>query len=378
MHSATRLSRSRRAFTLIELLVVIAIIAVLIALLLPAVQAAREAARRASCVNNLKQMGLAIHNYRSSIGTFPMLAITYGGPDCTDGSVDSPTAPKNSPRGYTLQVLILASMEQNNIYNAINFNVPAVGGVPTPLRGIFAGVNAGAINNTAFFSRIASYVCPSDSPQTPYTNKLLNPNNESFNGYQQTSYVPSVGTWNNMAYYAGCAGVGDNAEDPGNGAFDKETAYDDAAITDGTSNTIFMGEFSRFKNDPRPQANWYNRIGNFNYSATDSPVFTGATLCPQGGATTVPRINANLKIPCAAGAEIPAGNNDNSDYKNWLLNPPQYKELGQFGFRSQHPGGANFLFGDGSVRFLKESISQVTYMALGTRNSGEVVSADQY
>jgi prepilin-type N-terminal cleavage/methylation domain-containing protein len=119
----------RRGFTLIELLVVIAIIAVLIALLLPAVQAAREAARRASCVNNIKQMGLAIYNYESTNGSYPMLGVTYNlKTDCPANSTDSsPGNPTTNPRGFTLQVLILPNMEQGTIYNAINFNVLAVG-----------------------------------------------------------------------------------------------------------------------------------------------------------------------------------------------------------------------------------------------------------
>jgi len=365
----------RRGFTLIELLVVIAIIAVLIALLLPAVQAAREAARRASCVNNIKQMGLAIYNYESTNGSYPMLGVTYNlKTDCPANSTDSsPGNPTTNPRGFTLQVLILPNMEQGTIYNAINFNVLAVG---TGTKAPYVGINCGAINNTAFFTRIASYVCPSDSPQTPYTNKLTNPGGESFNGYEQTSYVPNVGTWNILAYYFGCGAS--KVEDIGNGPFDKYTAYSVASMSDGTSNTIFMGEFSRFKNDPSPQANWYNRIGNFLYSSADSPVYTGPTLRPQGGATTVPRINANLKIPCYYGNEIPDGTVDDSDYKGWLVDPPKYKELGQFGFRSQHPGGANFLMGDGSVKFLKDSISQNVYMGLGTRNGAEVIGADSY
>ena len=370
--------RNRSAFTLIELLVVIAIIAVLISLLLPAVQAAREAARRVQCVNNLKQIGLAVHSYRSTVGTFPMGSIQYGAVDCQDGTATSPTAPKNSARGYTMQVLMLPYLEQSVVYNSINFQVPAVGS-PANLLGVYSTVQAGWINNTAFFTRLNAYICPSDSMQTPYTNKAISEPNESYNGYQQTSYVQNVGTWNTIAYYAGCTGVGTNANDQGNGPFDGYTAYDDAAITDGLSNTIFMGEFSRFKNDPRPQANWYNWQTNTYYTSTSSPVFsTGRTLCPQGAATTVPRINAGLKIPCYYAAEIPDGNADNSDYKNWLLNPPHYKELGQFGFRSLHPGGASFLMGDGSVKFIKETINQTSYMALGTRAGGEIISADQF
>ena len=368
-------SRNRSAFTLIELLVVIAIIAVLIALLLPAVQAAREAARRAQCVNNLKQVGLALHNYRSSVGTFPLLAVSYGKMDCTAGEGADPV---NQDRNFSLQTLILAHMEQSAIYNAVNFSVAAMS---VPSYGYLSGVQCGQINNTAFFAQVSSYICPSDSVSQPYSNKLQNASAESYNGYMQTSYAPACGTWNIMMFYAGCQGAGGTAEYPGNGAFDKMTSYDEASVTDGTSNTIFFGEFSRYKNDPRRIMNEWTRTFLTYYTPGDSPVFTGNTLIQQGGACTVPRINAPMKIPMWFGDLPPgtdSGHGDFSDAKNWLLDVPKYREYGQLGFRSQHPGGANFLFGDGSVKFLKESINQQTYMALGTKNGGEVVSADQY
>jgi prepilin-type processing-associated H-X9-DG protein len=100
------------------------------------------------------------------------------------------------------------------------------------------------------------------------------------------------------------------------------------------------------------------------------------TTRPQGIAFEVPKINANLYLndfPL-----LPPGNAQNTDYKDWLLNIPLYKDFGQWGFRSQHPGGANFLFGDGSVKFLKETISLPIYEALGTRNQGEVISSGSF
>ena len=337
--------QNRSAFTLIELLVVIAIIAVLIALLLPAVQAAREAARRAQCTNSMKQIGLAMHNYESSNSVFPMGAIRA----TSDGL---------PARKFTAFAFILPYMELGNVGNAINFNLA--------YAGTYAGVSAGFSNSTGLNTKVASYVCPSDLPITPYTLA------ESSIAYSQTSYFPSGGTWNTVAYIAG-----PNAWDyyPGNGAFDTKTSYPIASFIDGTSNTILVGECSRYKNDPDRVFNQWTRYEFFGSS------FSANTSRPQGLAFEVPIINKPPKIDdypqTGPPGNLPAGTDDDSDYKNWTLNPV-YNNFGQWGFRSQHPGGANFLMTDGSVRFLKETISPAPYRALGTRNMGEVVSADQY
>ncbi len=336
--------QSTRGFTLIELLVVIAIIAVLIGLLLPAVQAAREAARRAQCVNNLKQIGLSMHNYESAIGSFPM-----------GGALYNPTSAstRGSIRSFTAFAMILPYMEQSNVGNSLNFNLRA------------AQDPGGRANWTGLITQVNSYVCPSDSPIMPFTQA------ESPNPYSQTSYFPSGGTWNTVAYYLGpeiWKGY------PGNGAFDSFTSYGIKAFTDGTSNTILVGECARYKNDPDRVFNQWSRWEFFGSS------FGSGTTRPQGLAFQVPRINAPPKIGdgrfTGPPSSLPAGTEDDSDYKNWLKDIPIYQEFGQWGFRSQHPGGANFVFADGSVKFLKETINLSAYRALGTRSSGEVVSGD--
>jgi len=339
----------RRGFTLIELLVVIAIIAVLIALLLPAVQAAREAARRAQCVNNMKQMGLALFNYESSHTSFPI-----GGAQNGPADVDC-NSPFHYNREWGAMALMLQFLEQGNVYNALNFSFRANSRFTAG-----SGFDAAAVNSTANLTRISTYVCPSDQPITwSYTGT---------NAYSQTSYFPSGGTWNTIAYYDG-PNCWNN--DAGNGAFDDSLAYRVAQFTDGTSNTIFAGEVSRFLIDKDTAFNQWNRFQYF--GSNQFPVYGR----PQGLAFEVPSINA----PAFDGA-LPPGTEypDDSDYKAWSLpgNAPAYKNYGAWGFRSFHPGGANFLMGDGSVKYIKNSINQFTFMALGTRNGDEVISSDAY
>ena len=319
----------RRGFTLIELLVVIAIIAVLIALLLPAVQAAREAARRAQCVNNLKQIGLAMHNYESAASIFPMGVMNY------DDNMTADIA-GNTRKAHSFFNYLLAYIEQGNIYNGVNFEVPA----------------AGLIQNTAFNLKVASYVCPSDSEIQRYTPA------ESTNGYYQVSYAGNAGTFDSFRYWMGA--TANPHEIKADGALSRGTAFRISDFTDGTSNTMSVIECSRFKNDTERVKNFGNRYGWW------STEITGVSR-PSILALTVPRPNANILVP-----DIPGTN------RYTLRDTPAAKEMGQFGFRSQHPGGLNAGFTDGSVRFIKDSINLTVYRGASTRDGGEVISADQY
>jgi len=353
---------------------VIAIIAVLVGLLLPAVQAARESGRKAQCVNNLKQIGLAMQNYESSQRSFPAGAIYYNAGDGGRNASEQCTG-IHEARNFGAFAMMLAQMEQVNAFNAINFKLAAGGSN----GGLWGGINVGAINSTGLGFRVSSYVCPTDTPQ--------NPNFIKTNPYSQTSYAPSGGTWNIVAYLAGpyC-----NNQDRGNGAFDDYGAYGASDMRDGLSNTIFVGETSRFANDPDPQFNQWSRTGYFQVSTTFDP--SGNTFRPQGFGFEVPRINAHMMAGDYPGGQgiggatgtpgpnsLPPGTNypDTSDYVAWLKDP-KYREYGQWGFRSLHPGGAHFLFGDGSVKFIKESVNATTYQALGTRNGKDIVSGDAY
>ena len=334
---------SRSGFTLIELLVVIAIIAVLIALLLPAVQAAREAARRAQCTNNLKQLGLSIANYESTNGSYPMGALYYA---------ETSTSDCNN-RTYSMFASLLPFVEKGTIYNAINYSFNA----------------SGLTNRTAMVTQVASFICPSDFPQTPFQIGRSN------NGYGQSSYAGNMGTKDIFRWYYGCPN--NPVTGPGNGPFVPDSAYKIQDVTDGTSNTIFVGETNRFKNDPDQIFQSWSRQAWFG-SANGGDRLNAL-------ANAVPKINA----PFTMGS--PANSPDTTYYFDWDYNPTQaYYTLGQYGFRSQHPGGANFLFGDGSVHYLKESIQMYgpvmangtlslgVYRQLATRNGGEVISSDAY
>ena len=342
-------SKCRPAFTLIELLVVIAIIAVLIALLLPAVQAAREAARRSQCVNNLKQMGVALQNYHDAIGVFPPAALMYAPYDI---GTNCASTGNGMSRSHGLFTYILPYVEQGNLYNAVNFSFSA-GSVSGSLQ---FGVLPGAVQFTAFSTVVNTYVCPSDSRLQPSNTVPY----DQGTAYTPGSYASNVGTLDTVHGNV-CPRYTES-----DGAFSRDYVYTTAAITDGTSNTLFLGEASRFLNDPEIYFNYWNRVAWVN-----SVVGLAGTSRAQGFATTAPRLNAGLLIPDPPTA---------SPSTAWLIpgTPGYAGEAGQFGFRSQHPGGANFLLGDGSVRFLKNAINLSVYRGLSTRAGGETLSADSY
>jgi prepilin-type N-terminal cleavage/methylation domain-containing protein/prepilin-type processing-associated H-X9-DG protein len=339
--------RFHRAFTLIELLVVIAIIAVLIALLLPAVQAAREAARRAQCVNNLKQIALATFNYESSTGAFPMGNTAYAA---------------NSL--YDAFDFILPFLEQGVDFNAYNFSWPA---------DMYPKTASAGPNVTAGTQKIAGYVCPSDMPASP-----ANPTQYTI-AVNQGSYGMSRGRLENIYFnwvnnagvatmYASTGGWGG-----GDGMFMPEGVVRVSDVTDGTSNTFLFGEMSRFKQDGANAWMWSNLTAAWG----DGSFFSGSVRI-TGGAFVIPALNSppdtvgTIFANCFANCVLPP---------DWITNAGPggpCNLLGQWAFRSFHPGGGNFAMTDGSVRFIKNSISLVVYRALGTRNLGEVISSDSY
>ena len=344
----------RSGFTLIELLVVIAIIAVLIALLLPAVQSAREAARRTQCVNNLKQIGLAAHNYISTNDMFPPSAVKGGW--------------AFTGNGMTWRAAILQQMELGNQFNAINFSLQL-------------NENPGPALLTVWYMTFNTFLCPSDadgqSPPgfVPYgdtgTYSVVSPPDPTRMYVPISNYMMSFGdnyaignltaTANPWETPYGTPAVPPTPQIGHDGFWGTNTnggqmrAFADyrdgrtatiASVTDGTSNTIFVGE-SLASEDPN------NEMWGFTGGAA------GVTV-PLNWKTNKP------KTACADG-----GSYGSSDWNCRFSYAAR-------GFKSRHPGGANFLFADGSVKFLKSSISRVTYAALGSRNGGEVVSSDAY
>ncbi len=352
------INRQRRAFTLIELLVVIAIIAVLIALLLPAVQAAREAARRIQCTNNLKQMGLAVHNYHSaqnvivtgrvfSIGTY-----ANGNGQCSgnvlNGCQDTPWF-----------VLLLPYYEQLTTSNAFNYSLgssgPLLGPSGLPL-GLFA-------NSTVTVSKLGMFQCPSDR-DTPYT---WPPPYNTVIPFPSTRGNYAV-NWGNTQYDQGLqttnlAGMTLPMPFP----LDKTISF--AAVTDGLSNTVFLGEVLKGSNYDIRGFVWSSNAsaGSFNTRFTPNG-FTDFYQSVNPGLKPSPGIATSDTMPngfCIPEAGLPCQN----------VNPFAYSFAGT---RSKHPGGVNVLFGDGSVRFIKNTISGATWIALGSISSGEVISADSY
>jgi prepilin-type N-terminal cleavage/methylation domain-containing protein/prepilin-type processing-associated H-X9-DG protein len=339
---------SRRGFTLIELLVVIAIIAVLISLLLPAVQSAREAARRAQCVNNLKQIGLALHNYENANGTFP--AMSFAGVTGQQGG--------NSPdQGASFLVRIASNIEGGNLYNSFNWAVACV-----------TGCSDASANFTTRNSVFASFLCPSEvgSPHI-----------------FGTSYAASYGPqwrW----------GDGTN---PDTGAFAGAKAIAIADFTDGTSNTVMVLEVVRgdgsnviaSRSDAFSVAGFGpGNAGTFPGNAAELKTYQGA--CEQARRTTpggqwnnghVYWSNGRVAVGAVANMGL-TPNSKSPNCANWNINNVGPAGSGLFASRSFHPGGVNSLFGDGSVKFMKDSVSERSWWALGTRNGGEVLSADSY
>jgi prepilin-type N-terminal cleavage/methylation domain-containing protein/prepilin-type processing-associated H-X9-DG protein len=332
----------RRGFTLIELLVVIAIIAVLIALFLPAVQAAREAARRTQCVNNLKQFGLAMHNYSQALGSLP-----WG---CGAG--------KNNYNEWSPIALMLAFLEQGNTYNALNFCDGCTNPTGTPQ------------NTTVFLNQLSVLLCPSDVDRVDATLSA------------HTNYGGNAGSTPNAFYDP----KKDSAFDGIFGSIKTSPIVTLALITDGLSQTAAFSEKvkgiggqNQSMVDPlKPTASIMNLADPSPNDNAPQPFFNS---CKAAGP---PKAVADLESNYPMGRYWFSGQPANTRY-NHLMPPNSWScgyggasGGGAFTASSRHPGAINLLLCDGAVRSIKESISNAVWWALATRGGGEVISADSF
>jgi prepilin-type processing-associated H-X9-DG protein len=346
---------------------VIAIIAVLIALLLPAVQSAREAARRAQCVNNLKQLGLAVHNYHSSVNSLP-----WG---------DGPWWIE-----WSAHTLLLPYIEQGPIYNAINFvDTQPFGQTPMP--------NDNPACTTAEYRVISGFLCPSDQDRLTspdgHNNYMANSGSAPNCDYGGNAWAPS---WNEAA--SGPFIYSSNGVDTGPPGFGG-SSINIAGITDGTSNTAAFSE--RVK---AIGSNLGNNTAPFDGGKPTASLATPAALPgPPWTAEQTAQAYYNIckvtpPVPVGANQDAANFNDDNLSGSTWVTGQPcntRYIHVmppNTWSCRSglqiahvansHHPGGVNVMFCDGSVRFIKDTVNIQTWWALGSRAGGEVISSDQY
>jgi prepilin-type N-terminal cleavage/methylation domain-containing protein/prepilin-type processing-associated H-X9-DG protein len=353
------MSRRRSAFTLIELLVVIAIIAILIGLLLPAVQKVREAAARMKCSNNLKQIGLAAHNYESALGNLPPRQHSVVLPAPGTG------VPTTYSSGATPLVILLAYIEQANKYNQFNllYNVnsdaPLNGNIPA-----LTGANARARSQD-----MPIYLCPSD-PSGMYT----------FTDAGRTNYFASIGGDSNPSSASPFGGIFSMATTDGS----EMKGYPIVAVTDGTSNTVLFAEVMRSRETNsatgsgiRDNITIIIANGDPGWSDTDGTVIP---MCQTGSPwdTSIKYVGQqyyrNLPSNYIFTHTLPI---------NWnrkVTGGTQPYSCGAIGFgkmhisaSSYHTGGANAVLADGSVRFFRDSTSLAVWRAYGSRVGGEVI-----
>jgi prepilin-type N-terminal cleavage/methylation domain-containing protein/prepilin-type processing-associated H-X9-DG protein len=309
--------RDAPGVTLIEVLVVITIVSLLIGLLLPALQQAREAARRTQCAGNLKQIGLALHSYHGSISAFPPGYVSAVKPG-------EANYPELGP-GWGWGSMILSQLEQHPLFNSINFTMQI-----TELASF-----------TARRTMLTVFLCPSSTPD----GRVRVTGDED----QKVVLVADLAA----SQYVASAGQGEVEEIPGsnNGIMFRNSYVSFRDVTDGLSGTLLAGERSRNLAD----ATWVGAV-------------------PSGHVCTNPSWPVR---DCATSNVMVMANTGPWPDEPWV-NVPNHKASKADDYWSLHPGGCNFLLGDGSVRFIKETVDPTVFSALASRAGGEVVSANQF
>ncbi len=364
-------SRRRRGFTLIELLVVIAIIAVLIALLLPAVQSAREAARRVQCTNNLKQLGLAVHNYISANNCFPNLMTNL------PSALAAPSLGIQRP--LSCFVALLPGLEQQPMYNAVNYTF---------------GATEAPNYVTVTFNRVSALICPSESIST---GPLIN---------SWTNYAGNIGGPSTFMQYGGPIVVmADDAYGAPGGRNVNSGTIGVQSVTDGMSNTAMFSE------KLAGLGNTSQQITSGSGPDAKRVVFqvTAPITSNNANAAQVQAVYAACKAVPSTSLPPPS----NNVWNGMIWSGSRWNTLRQVAYMhgmppnslscqpvgttdgivnpyyvgvfntwitasSNHPGGVNTALCDGSVKFMKDGIDRATWWALGSRNLGEVISADAY
>lgn len=343
-----RQTGSRLGFTLIELLVVIAIIAILIALLLPAVQQAREAARRSQCRNNLKQMGLAIHNYHDTHKKLP-----FGkGPSYSGQPVYA---------RWSQHAMLLPFLDQQQLYRSINFrfapDTPGMGGV---IAFMPAYTSPGGVNSVSSRTVIPMFMCPSDSsPSDPWQG--------------QNNYCGNQGGWLCDRSDAPGAATDNSPSETQTGIFYFLSGINTSDVKDGLSQTAFFSERRRGNGNPDPKTDLYVIPHQTSFAATYS---------------TCMALNPLTATPLTSkwGYSWVMGENCCSQYNH--VSTPNTISCAGTGFpgtmtnmamqvspSSYHPGGVHTLMGDGAVQFANDKVDLTVWRAIGTRRGSETVAS---
>jgi prepilin-type processing-associated H-X9-DG protein len=307
----------------VEVLAVVAILGIVVALLLPAIQAAREAARRATCVNHLKQIGLAAFGYESSQGSFLAGFQVYA---------------DNVTPDWAWGLYLLPGLEQSSLFNSANQFVPFVTGSQT----------------TTFATCLAIFRCPSDPVSGP-----VDPGNGGATIDQVALMAASqyIGSAGNAQAFQSDGGGRLSISGNGSGVFFKNSYTRIADITDGASQTLLVGERSRIVGD----------------AAWAGVPYSGAYFCTKSTWTIKSCASEMFLVLGRCGG--PSSDYESSPASGYTPNSPG---AGPDSYSSAHPGGANFAFVDGSVHFIKGGISPTTFACLSSRSGSEVISADAY